>query len=162
MRARPCRAGPIRHSTNQPTAQGEQRKSNGSPDRGVIGASIRSQSQKLQGLWQGRIAFPLQSDDKPGPRRRCLHKRMASGLCLRPDPRPVSVKHRAIPELTQIEALVEAGGGLLETRVLAEIDAGGNRRLPLYSITLGNPDPRSRRSASSAGASGWSASAPTW
>ena len=58
-----------------------------------------------------------------------------------PTPRPVSVKHRAIPELTQIEALVEAGGGLLETRVLAEIDAGGTQRLPLYSITLGNPDP---------------------
>ena len=57
------------------------------------------------------------------------------------------MKHRAIPELTQIEALVEAGGSPLETRVLAEIDAGGKPAPAAVFDHPRQPDPAPRRSA---------------
>lgn len=53
---------------------------------------------------------------------------------------PGHVAHCAIPELTQLEELIDAGGRHLETRVLAEVDAGSGGPLPLYSIALGNPE----------------------
>lgn len=48
--------------------------------------------------------------------------------------------HCAIPELTELEHVIDAGGDHLETRVLAEVDGGFGGRFPLYSIALGNPD----------------------
>ena len=50
------------------------------------------------------------------------------------------VAHHLIPELAELERLIDAGGGLLETRVVAEVD-DGDFRFPLYSVALGNPDP---------------------
>ena len=67
---------------------------------------------------------------------------MRAKVCLRDRvPRHCIVTHSAIPELTQIEELIEAGGSRLATRRLAEIDAGAGGRFPLYSIAFGNPDP---------------------
>ena len=49
--------------------------------------------------------------------------------------------HPEIPELVELERIIEADTGHLETRVVGEVDAGPGGRLPLYSIALGNPDP---------------------
>ena len=52
----------IEHSTNQPTAQGEQRKSERiSGSRCYRGFDSFCRSRELQGLWQGRMTIPLQS-----------------------------------------------------------------------------------------------------
>lgn len=46
----------------------------------------------------------------------------------------------ALPELTELERLMELGRGHLESRVACEVSAG-NQRFPVYQLTLGNPDP---------------------
>jgi hypothetical protein len=45
----------------------------------------------------------------------------------------------ALPELREIDALIDAGRGLLTRQVQAEVVVGPHR-LPVLSITLGNPD----------------------
>ncbi|KQW40531.1 M14 family zinc carboxypeptidase [Rhizobacter sp. Root404] len=45
----------------------------------------------------------------------------------------------ALPELRELDALVDAAGGLLTRRVPAEVVVG-HHRLPLTVLTLGNPD----------------------
>ncbi|MBI5891830.1 MAG: zinc carboxypeptidase [Nitrosomonadales bacterium] len=45
-----------------------------------------------------------------------------------------------LPELSELESILELGRNRLESRVMCEVGAG-NRRLPVYRLTLGNPDP---------------------
>lgn len=45
-----------------------------------------------------------------------------------------------LPELIELEQLLELGGGHLQSSVTCEIDAG-EMRFPVYCLTLGNPDP---------------------
>jgi hypothetical protein len=45
-----------------------------------------------------------------------------------------------LPELRELERLMELGRGHLESRVACEVSAG-NQRFPVYQLTLGNPDP---------------------
>lgn len=47
---------------------------------------------------------------------------------------------RRLPELDDIERLIELGAPHLQARTLGEVRAGG-RTLPLHAITLGNPAP---------------------
>lgn len=47
----------------------------------------------------------------------------------------------ALPELAELERLLELGRGQLEAVVACEISAGG-QRFPVYRLALGNPDPR--------------------
>lgn len=42
-----------------------------------------------------------------------------------------------LPELAEIERLIDAAAGLVEARVVCQVDAG-NRRFPVYSVALGN------------------------
>jgi hypothetical protein len=51
-----------------------------------------------------------------------------------------SVADSLLPELSELQDLVDASGGLLVSRVLAEVSLGA-KRLPIVVITLGNPDP---------------------
>jgi len=44
-----------------------------------------------------------------------------------------------IPELLELEHVIDAGSGRLETRVIAEVDEAGEK-LPIYLVALGNPD----------------------
>ncbi len=44
-----------------------------------------------------------------------------------------------IPELLELEHVIGAGSGHLETRVIAEVDEAGEK-LPIYLVALGNPD----------------------
>lgn len=53
--------------------------------------------------------------------------------------RAASVTPRAIPELTELEHVIEAGRDHLQTRVVAEVDGGPAGRFPIYAIGLGNP-----------------------
>ena len=46
----------------------------------------------------------------------------------------------ALPELEQLERTIEAGGSLLQAEVACRVEHQG-RVLPVYAITLGNPDP---------------------
>jgi hypothetical protein len=43
-----------------------------------------------------------------------------------------------LPELLEVEAIIRDGGGLLDARVVREVDCGA-RRFPIYAIGLGNP-----------------------
>ncbi len=45
-----------------------------------------------------------------------------------------------IPELRELESLLELGKGHLEVNVACEVSAGG-KRFPVYQLALGNPDP---------------------
>jgi hypothetical protein len=45
-----------------------------------------------------------------------------------------------LPELGELERILEFGRDHLEAHVACEVDAG-NQRFPVYRITLGNPDP---------------------
>jgi Zinc carboxypeptidase len=47
----------------------------------------------------------------------------------------------ALPELRELERIMELGRGHMEANVACEISAGNNR-FPVYQLTLGNPDPR--------------------
>jgi hypothetical protein len=51
------------------------------------------------------------------------------------------VSAQTLSEFAEIDALVDAAGGLLGRRVLAEVEVG-RQRLPLLVLTLGNPDVR--------------------
>lgn len=44
-----------------------------------------------------------------------------------------------LPQLAEIEAILDAGGAHLRTNVVCEV-AVGEQKLPVYSIALGNPD----------------------
>ena len=46
-----------------------------------------------------------------------------------------------LPELRELERLVELGRGHLESGVVCEVNAG-SKRFPVYQLTLGNPDPK--------------------
>ena len=46
-----------------------------------------------------------------------------------------------LPELTELERLLELGRGHLEASVACEVSAA-DKRFPVYRLTLGNPDPR--------------------
>jgi Zinc carboxypeptidase len=46
-----------------------------------------------------------------------------------------------LPELTELERIMELGRGHMEASVACEVSAG-NKRFPVYQLTLGNPDPR--------------------
>lgn len=48
--------------------------------------------------------------------------------------------HREPIELLELERLLDKLGGSLETRVLCQVDVG-ERSLPVYAISLGNPSP---------------------
>lgn len=47
----------------------------------------------------------------------------------------------SLPELRELERLVELGRGHLESSVACEVNSGSNR-FPVYQLTLGNPDPK--------------------
>ena len=49
--------------------------------------------------------------------------------------------HPALPELAALEHAIETGASHLESRVLAHVETASGIRLPLYTITLGNPAP---------------------
>ncbi len=42
-------------------------------------------------------------------------------------------------ELIELESLIDAGGGALESRVVCEVSAG-RHRFPVYAVSVGNPD----------------------
>lgn len=52
-----------------------------------------------------------------------------------------SVLHSPLPELLDLEQLLEQGREWLSVRVVQEVQPTGGPRLPVYAITLGNPDP---------------------
>ena len=45
-----------------------------------------------------------------------------------------------LPHLEQLARIIDTGGAHFETRTLGEVDCQG-QRLPLQSVSLGNPDP---------------------
>jgi hypothetical protein len=45
-----------------------------------------------------------------------------------------------LPELSELEQILEMGRHHIESRIACEVDAG-NSRFPVYELTLGNPDP---------------------
>ena len=47
---------------------------------------------------------------------------------------------RTLPELRELERIIELGGSHLETRIASEINVG-EQRFPIYQLSLGNPDP---------------------
>jgi hypothetical protein len=52
----------------------------------------------------------------------------------------LSTMHARLPELVELEHLIEDGAAQLSTRVVHQVDVG-THSLPVYAITLGNPDP---------------------
>lgn len=46
-----------------------------------------------------------------------------------------------LPELSELERILELGRGHLEAHVACEVSAGG-KRFPVYQLALGNPDPK--------------------
>ena len=63
-----------------------------------------------------------------------------AGVCSVLSPRPCpAVTHRELPELIELERLIDAGGSHLEARVICAVQSG-ERRFPVYAIALGNPD----------------------
>jgi hypothetical protein len=52
-----------------------------------------------------------------------------------------SASENDLPELRALEHIMEQGGARLEVRTVREVSVGAGRRFPIYSITLGNPDP---------------------
>lgn len=60
---------------------------------------------------------------------------------LRPRPAPVTrVTRQALPELIELESLIEEGRPYLQSRVVAEVNLD-RRKLPIHALTLGNPSP---------------------
>ncbi|MDB5800541.1 MAG: carboxypeptidase [Rhodocyclales bacterium] len=51
-----------------------------------------------------------------------------------------AVNPAVLPELIDLERIIDAGRGHLDARVVCDV-ASFDRRFPVYSITLGNPDP---------------------
>lgn len=47
----------------------------------------------------------------------------------------------SLPELRELENILELGGRHLDSSIACEVSAG-NERFPVYQITLGNPDPK--------------------
>jgi hypothetical protein len=47
---------------------------------------------------------------------------------------------KTLPELRELERIIELGRGRMETRVACEVTAG-EKRFPVYRLSLGNPDP---------------------
>lgn len=47
----------------------------------------------------------------------------------------------SLPELNELERILELGHKHLESRVACEVSAG-NKRFPVYQLALGNPDPK--------------------
>jgi len=45
-----------------------------------------------------------------------------------------------LPELIELERIIEEGAGRLDARVLCQV-ATGEQQFPVYAITLGNPGP---------------------
>lgn len=45
-----------------------------------------------------------------------------------------------LPELAELPQLIEQGGSHIDARIACEVEAGG-RRLPVYVLGIGNPDP---------------------
>jgi hypothetical protein len=45
-----------------------------------------------------------------------------------------------LPELIELERIIEEGAGHLDARVLCQVTAR-DQQFPVYSITLGNPSP---------------------
>ncbi len=48
---------------------------------------------------------------------------------------------RFLPELTELEQLLELGAKHLDTKVACEVSVG-DKRFPVYQLSLGNPDPK--------------------
>jgi Zinc carboxypeptidase len=46
-----------------------------------------------------------------------------------------------LPELNELERILDLGRSHLETRAVCEVSAG-DKRFPVYQLTLGNPDPK--------------------
>jgi hypothetical protein len=46
-----------------------------------------------------------------------------------------------LPELRELENLLELGNGHMQSRIACEVDAN-NQRFPVYELILGNPDPK--------------------
>ena len=46
----------------------------------------------------------------------------------------------ALPELRDLESIMEQGRGQLDVKVVCEVNVQG-RPFPVYQLTLGNPDP---------------------
>lgn len=55
--------------------------------------------------------------------------------------RPTVKPPEPLPELVEIEHLLEAGARHLEARVAAEVRTPGGQRFPIYQVALGNPAP---------------------
>jgi len=51
------------------------------------------------------------------------------------------VNTTAIPELIALERIIELAGSRVEARVVRSVNMQGGRALPVYAVTLGNPDP---------------------
>lgn len=51
------------------------------------------------------------------------------------------MKTTEIPELIALERILELAGSLVQSRVVRQVQWGGKGALPVYAITLGNPDP---------------------
>ncbi len=49
-------------------------------------------------------------------------------------------RHRDLPELIELERILDEGAAHLEARVVCRVEAG-ERLFPVYSVTLGNPGP---------------------
>ena len=47
-----------------------------------------------------------------------------------------------LPELTALERILELAGPHVQSRVVRRVEWGGGTSLPVYAITLGNPDPK--------------------
>ncbi|MCR6680028.1 hypothetical protein NVV43_32325, partial [Escherichia marmotae] len=45
-----------------------------------------------------------------------------------------------IPQLAELQSLIEEGHPQLEARTVCEVQAG-RRRFPIHALTLGNPSP---------------------
>ncbi len=48
--------------------------------------------------------------------------------------------NRELPELAELERIIEEGAGLFTARTVCEVSVD-QRRFPVYAVTLGNPDP---------------------
>ncbi len=53
---------------------------------------------------------------------------------------PVPAAPAPLAELAELERIVRLGGEHVQARVLCEVDTGAQRQ-PVYTVTLGNPDP---------------------
>ena len=60
------------------------------------------------------------------------------GYAVKPCFSPTVVLSPSLPELNELERIIEAGNAHLETRVVCEAAVGG-KRFPVYALSLGNP-----------------------